>query len=67
MIGKDDQLISTIRHFVRDNGYAPTVRELAEMMGVSVTTAQNSLKDLAEKGKIIKRERTARGYRLRGM
>jgi predicted transcriptional regulator len=37
------------------------------MMGVSVTTAQNSLKDLAEKGTIIKRERTARGYRLRGM
>jgi len=67
MIEKHDQLIATIRHFVRDNGYAPTVREIAEMMGVSVTTAQNSLKDLAEKGTIIKRERTARGYRLRGM
>ena len=56
-----------IRAFVKEHGYAPTVREIAELMDIGHGTAQRLLQDLADSGKIDKRERVARGYRIRGM
>ena len=61
------ELISVIRSFVKEHGYAPTVREIAELMDIGHGTAQRLLQDLADSGKIDKRERVARGYRIRGM
>ena len=67
MIDRDEALIAVIRQFVKENGYAPTIREIAELMDVSIGTASQRLQDLADNGKIVRRERVARGYRLRGM
>ena len=67
MITKDEMLILAIRSFVQEHGYAPTVREIAEMMGIGHGTAQRLLQNLADSGKIEKRERVARGYRIRGL
>jgi len=67
MTGAQLELISVIRAFVKEHGYAPTVREIAELMGIGHGTAQRLLQDLADSGKIQKRERVARGYRIRGM
>ena len=67
MTGKEEMLILAIRAFVQEYGYAPTVREIAELMGIGHGTAQRLLQDLADSGKIEKRERVARGYRIRGM
>ncbi len=61
------ELISVIRSFVKEHGFAPTVREIAELMEIGHGTAQRLLQDLADSGKIEKRERVARGYRIRGM
>ena len=67
MTGKEDMLILAIRAFVQEYGYAPTVREIAELMGIGHGTAQRLLQDLADRGKIEKRDRVARGYRIRGL
>lgn len=61
------ELISVIRSFVKEHGYAPTVREIAELMDIGHGTAQRLLQSLAESGKIEKRDRVARGYRIRGL
>ena len=61
------ELISVIRSFVKEHGYAPTVREIAELMDIGHGTAQRLLQGLADSGKIEKRERVARGYRIRGL
>ena len=61
------ELILVIRSFVKEHGYAPTVREIAELMDIGHGTAQRLLQSLADSGKIEKRERVARGYRIRGM
>jgi SOS-response transcriptional repressor LexA len=61
------ELISVIRSFVKEHGYAPTVREIAELMDIGHGTAQRLLQSLADTGKIEKRDRVARGYRIRGL
>ena len=52
MTGKEEMLILAIRAFVQEYGYAPTVREIAELMGIGHGTAQRLLQDLADSGKI---------------
>ena len=67
MTGAQIELIEVIRSFVKEHGYAPTVREIAELMDIGHGTAQRLLQGLADSGKIEKRERVARGYRIRGL
>lgn len=67
MTSKEEMLIMAIRSFVAEHGFAPTVREISEILGVGHGTAQRLLQDLADSGKIDKRERVARGYRIRGL
>jgi DNA-binding transcriptional regulator YhcF (GntR family) len=67
MTEKQEVLVATIRQFVKENGFAPTVRELADMLEWGHGTVQRALEDLAQTGKIEKRERTARGFRIRGL
>jgi len=61
------ELIEVIRSFVKEHGYAPTVREIAELLDIGHGTAQRLLQSLADSGKIEKRDRVARGYRIRGL
>jgi len=67
MTSKEEMLILAIRSYVAEHGFAPTVREIAEILGVGHGTAQRLLQSLADSGKIEKRDRVARGYRIRGL
>jgi DNA-binding transcriptional regulator YhcF (GntR family) len=52
---------------VKEHGFAPTVRELAEILGWGHGTTQRALGELARSGQVERRERTARGIRIRGL
>lgn len=50
---RQQQALDILKQHISDNGYAPTVRELAEMIGhKSSSTTHNVLKKLQEKGYI---------------
>jgi DNA-binding transcriptional regulator YhcF (GntR family) len=67
MIERDEMLVAAIRSFVKEHGFAPTVRELAEILGWGHGTTQRALGELARSGQVERRERTARGIRIRGL
>jgi DNA-binding transcriptional regulator YhcF (GntR family) len=67
MKDRQEELVAAIREFVKESGFAPTVRELAEILGWGHGTVQRALEELAHLGTIEKRERTARGFRIRGL
>jgi repressor LexA len=67
MTERQNELIAAIRAYVAEHGFAPTVREVAEILGIGHGTAQRALEDLARSGRIEKKERVARGYRVRGL
>lgn len=49
----DHALLLYLRNYVKENGYAPTVREIRETMGYgSLDTTHRRLTDLAEAGYI---------------
>lgn len=50
-----DRVVETIKRFVEDRGWPPTVRELATELGVGSTSAQYWLE------KLIREERIVRG------
>lgn len=55
------ELLREIRAFVKRNGYAPTVRDLAEMLGVGHSTIQAGLRELIDDGMVRKAPGVARG------
>jgi len=59
------ELLKEIRSFVKAKGYAPTVRELAESLGVGHSSVQKALVDLIEDGKINKTPGIARGISVK--
>ena len=59
--------LSVIRAFSKEHGFVPSVRDLAELMDIGHGTAQRLIQSLADSGKIEKRDRVARGYRIRGL
>ena len=59
------ELLKEIRSFVEAKGYAPTVRELAESLGVGHSSVQKALVDLIEDGKINKTPGIARGISVK--
>jgi DeoR/GlpR family transcriptional regulator of sugar metabolism len=61
---RQQELISEIRNFVREKGYAPTIRELVARLDISHGTVQRELMALASDGKIAKSDRTARSIRV---
>jgi repressor LexA len=65
-MNRQKELITAIRDFVKEFGYAPTVRELVEILEMSHGTVQRELFNLAKDGKIDKTERTARSLRIKG-
>lgn len=50
-----------INGFIKDNGYAPSIRDIAEHFSVSVSTAHNYVQRLKEKGQIYVNANTDRG------
>jgi len=42
--------LAVLRQFIEDNGYAPTIRELAPLLGVQPATARVRVKELAVHG-----------------
>jgi SOS-response transcriptional repressor LexA len=61
---RQEVLVTAIRDFVKENGYAPTIRELVELLDLSHGTVQRELMALAHDGRIAKSERTARSIRI---
>lgn len=56
------RILRAIADFNAANGYAPTIRELCDLLGVSSTSSMAyHLRLLAEKGYLVRRERTSRG------
>lgn len=62
----EERVLGCILGFSYVCGYMPTMREVAEALGVTVTTVRNSLHRLAEDGVIEVTPYVARGVRLLG-
>lgn len=62
----DERVLGCILGFSYVRGYMPTMREVAEALGVAETTVRNALHRLAEDGVIEFRPYVARGVRLLG-
>jgi repressor LexA len=59
------QVLRYIRDSIRENGYAPSVRELCESLGVESTSAMiKHLEAIARKGLIVREPSTARALRV---
>lgn len=55
MIATDERILSALRELSADLGYAPTVRELAEEVGIrSSATMHHRLKLLEDRGKVVR-------------
>lgn len=61
---KQEQSLAVIRKFLAEHGYAPTSRELAELLGVTQTAAQNRIWSLHRAGAIKTTPRVARSIVL---
>lgn len=60
-----EDLLYAIRAFVRLHGYAPTIRELAEELGVGHSTIAKGLRELMDYDKIRRSAGVARGIVVR--
>ena len=64
MTYKQQIMLNTIKNFIREHGYCPSVRELGELLGLkSTATIHYGLKQLKKKGYIDyipKKSRTIR-------
>lgn len=62
-----DDIVAEIRDFTQHYGYAPTIRELAERVGLASTSAvHHHLRALAKAGRITYTPTTARSLRITG-
>ena len=53
-----------IAHFIDENGYPPTNKELGRMMGINGSNAKKHIDALYLKGAVQKKHRSARGIIL---
>jgi len=58
------EVLEAIRAFIAKNGFAPSTRELAELIGVTRHAAQDHLRFLEKKRLVALEPGTARGIRL---
>lgn len=61
MMTRREEVLNAIRSFVKTHGYAPTVRDLADILGVGHSTIQRALTDLVNDGKIQRAGGVSRG------
>ena len=64
LTGKQKQAFDFINAFIRERGYAPSLKEIAKYIGRNLSTAQYFVKELEEKGYLRKSARQARGIQL---
>jgi len=62
---KQEEVLSALRDYIEENGYAPTVRELVDMTSVpSTSTATRILDQLTDTGYVERTRGISRGLRL---
>ncbi len=61
---KQREVLTAIEEFARDNGYMPSVRELAEKLDLGVTTTHFHLTSLQNKG-VLDHDGSAHGLRIK--
>lgn len=61
LTGKQKETLGFINSFVGENGYSPSLQEIANHIGKNLSTAQYFVKELEEKGYLIKSANKARG------
>ena len=59
-----DEVLHVIRSHVAENGYPPTVREIAAALGVGHSTAQRAILELIAEGNIERQGGAARGLKV---
>lgn len=65
LTSKEEGALQAIKEYFHDNGYPPTARELADMLGVtSSSTAHGYLERLEKKGYIKRTESVPRGIKI---
>lgn len=58
-------ILRFIERYIKDNGYAPNIREIGKALSINSTSAVNySLNKLAEAGYLERSERVSRGLRV---
>ncbi len=61
LTGKQKETLDFISSFVRENGYSPSLQEIANHIGKNLSTAQYFVNELEEKGYLTKNANMARG------
>lgn len=62
---RESDTLNVLVEYINQNGYAPSVREIAEIIGVkSTSTVHNYLKGLQNKGFIERKENFPRALRI---
>jgi repressor LexA len=61
LTGKQKITLDFINSFLRENGFAPSLHEIAKFLGKNLSTAQYYVNELGEKGYLTKNANKARG------
>lgn len=61
LTGKQKETLDFINSFVMENGYSPSLQEIANHLDKNLSTAQYFVKQLKEKGYLVKSAKKARG------
>lgn len=64
LTARQREVLDAVRGYLRDHGYAPTVRELAERLGVTKTAAFLQLETLRRKGALTHTPGASRTLRV---
>lgn len=62
---RQEQVLDCIREYIRERGYAPTLSEIGQRMGIHSTNGVNDhLRALEKKGRIVRDFKRARALRI---
>lgn len=59
-----ERVLTTVIDFKRDNGFAPTVREIGDLCGMSPSAVQYALTILERDGRITRGRRSGRAINV---
>jgi SOS-response transcriptional repressor LexA len=63
---KQDETLKTIRDFIAENGYSPSVADLADKFKINGNAVQGRLLTLVRSGKIARNPGVSRSIRITG-
>lgn len=63
---RQSEVVSLIKRFIKDVGYPPSTRELADKLGVTPTAIDGHIHALERKGALKRTPGVARGLALAG-